>query len=1288
MKTILTRLFTVLMLMLFSMGVSAKVDVELNKEYKGGKVEVKSQEDNPDGSTLVTITVTPDQGFTITHSDKTKGVIVVAVRPTSSQSGTRALQIAGDLDVTDPTETVSYPNSVNYQFTVPAGLNAWVRDVLFQDNSRKGNPTDLDSSLPVNIDYSGTYYIATIGYDGNPENANNYYLCPTEGWISYKADDAWEEGDSNPFLTTYKCKSNAYHSGDPSNAVWIIEKHPEENYYYIKHKSSGQYMVSNGQISGTSNANRIRVHLETVAQDDLDDKALFYINPYSQTINSVVYSYLLISPKSEDGWNKNQTVDKRSQDLKWYTVNGGNQDALTGKGKDGGPNNTYKETGGVLGLYTEYDANAQFYFEDVITRPTITCNSSNQIEITAAQSETVTIKYTTNGSTPSATNGEAYSAPFDLAEGVTTIKAITIGTDWVSNVATFTSHKRLIQNQNNGWTIDENTTDLHFYMIPGDVASGITKVNTTSLFRPSMEWTFQSASVERGIQYYYIINNANSKYLCYDTTNSVYMDDFDSGDNKFKFFMVESSKYPGTFNIIPYGQNILVFKNNGNTTADVISTTANNTNINNISVNSLWKFILPSELDTNVPFTVSNTSVTKYYQIANVGNSGYYIVPPTGNNTNATTSNSTTDADVKRGSWYFEEAQAADASDWLTYYYIRNAVTGDYLYFTKNINNDGACLVMQSTIDSENADRYMFTWAKTADKNVNYYIIPKTLKDVSQNQFSALRKHDSNISIITNLTRDAGKYGWTFSPSSFTCAVPEVTYDEENDQIEFTSPNGADVYYNVNVDSEISSSNVTKYTVPIANNSSTQVIRAICARNGTLSDKSAVVIVIFSPTITLSEGASITYDALEHQPTITSAKIDDDTTIDESEYELGGYFNGSGETVTGCKDAGDYTVVLSNQDGGDYFVYGSTTFTITPATLTVTAEAKEKDYLDPVPELTFTAIGLQGTDEQADVLSGALACDVVSDVVGNTYPITQGSLNSVNNYIISYTGANLTITAKSIGSGITPAAGITIDDITKTGSAFSTPAIMHNNTPLILGTDYDDPITTSGDATTKYYNVTFTGIGNYTGSVTVRYANVTFGTKDNTDYSATFVTNSSGDSDFAKPVDITPYIITGVEEDGTSLTAVELDYIPENVPVVLMASSSATNGFSVKVRSGGDDATTDDNKLNVATGTDADRTFEAGEIYILYNGEFVLNASGTLEEGKVYLPKSAITGSTPAPARLLIRTRNGLSGIKDVDFSPLTTPNLNWYTLDGRRLSGKPTRKGIYLQNGQKVVVK
>ena len=31
--------------------------------------------------------------------------------------------------------------------------------------------------------------------------------------------------------------------------------------------------------------------------------------------------------------------------------------------------------------------------------------------------------------------------------------------------------------------------------------------------------------------------------------------------------------------------------------------------------------------------------------------------------------------------------------------------------------------------------------------------------------------------------------------------------------------------------------------------------------------------------------------------------------------------------------------------------------------------------------------------------------------------------------------------------------------------------------------------------------------------------------------------------------------------------------------------------------------------------------------------------------------------------------------------------NDNWHTLDGRKLSGEPTKSGIYVRNGKKVIV-
>jgi hypothetical protein len=29
-----------------------------------------------------------------------------------------------------------------------------------------------------------------------------------------------------------------------------------------------------------------------------------------------------------------------------------------------------------------------------------------------------------------------------------------------------------------------------------------------------------------------------------------------------------------------------------------------------------------------------------------------------------------------------------------------------------------------------------------------------------------------------------------------------------------------------------------------------------------------------------------------------------------------------------------------------------------------------------------------------------------------------------------------------------------------------------------------------------------------------------------------------------------------------------------------------------------------------------------------------------------------------------------------------------WYTMDGRKLEGKPTKKGLYINNGRKIVIK
>lgn len=297
-------------------------------------------------------------------------------------------------------------------------------------------------------DYSGIYYIASAGkgaansnnytYSANNPD-NNFYLCPTEGWCFYKPVDDFAPHTStdypNPFLTTYKCKTNDYHNGNSSAAIWTIEKAPNSNHYYIKQTLTGKYLLSNGQIRTSDNPDRIRVHLQEVDVDTLSDPniALFDIYPISG-------ANLVIKPVGiTDG---NHSAHTGHSDHKWLTVNYGNYNYLTGQsGKTGGPSG-YANTAGIIGIYTEDDANGKFRLEKAtIDPPTITNNFNGTITITSAV-EGAIIYYTTNGETPTTTSYTGMGdtpVTFDLEEGVTVIKAVAKGSSdyFPSSVCTY-----------------------------------------------------------------------------------------------------------------------------------------------------------------------------------------------------------------------------------------------------------------------------------------------------------------------------------------------------------------------------------------------------------------------------------------------------------------------------------------------------------------------------------------------------------------------------------------------------------------------------------------------------------------------------------------------------------------------------------------------------------------------------------------------------------------------------------------------------------------------------------
>ena len=119
--------------------------------------------------------------------------------------------------------------------------------------------------------------------------------------------------------------------------------------------------------------------------------------------------------------------------------------------------------------------------------------------------------------------------------------------------------------------------------------------------------------------------------------------------------------------------------------------------------------------------------------------------------------------------------------------------------------------------------------------------------------------------------------------------------------------------------------------------------------------------------------------------------------------------------------------------------YVGANFAITPLDITVTADAKSKDYGGSDPALTYTYTpSLIGSD----TFSGALS-RVAGENAG-TYAITQGTLSLSSNYTITYVGANLTINPL----GIT----VTADAKSKTyGDA--DPALTYTYTPSLIGGD-------------------------------------------------------------------------------------------------------------------------------------------------------------------------------------------------------------------------------------------
>ena len=513
---------------------------------------------------------------------------------------------------------------------------------------------------------------------------------------------------------------------------------------------------------------------------------------------------------------------------------------------------------------------------------------------------------------------------------------------------------------------------------------------------------------------------------------------------------------------------------------------------------------------------------------------------------------------------------------------------------------------------------------------------------------------------------------------SAKCKTPVITFDNVTSEVTITSDDDETIYYTTDGSNPDANSNV--YSDSFVLNAGA-VIKAISKKNGLIDSEIATLTVekLATPTISFNEetrkvtitaveGAVIYYTTNDTDPTIEEATAHAESSIViahalpstkiHARAVKSGYINSDIATKTDIpvKVITNPTIILAE----DAFVYDGSAKE--PA---ITVKDGDVDVSADEYEVTYSSNTNAGT-----------ASVTVSDKADGDYEVNGSK--------------TFTISPKTIGDGTTAADGISLE-MTDDGSLS---AVKDGSTTLVENTDYTQEA--EEDGSDKI--ITITGIGNYTGIVKGIYASPQFDDPDGDGGPGQAAAVYMAKRDLSCPSGINPYIIRKVNPSIGTAVITPLDYIPVDVPVLLLSDDEAS-GFVASPKDPSIPEVTaqtkNSNLLKVSAGGE---TVKAAQIYMFYKGELVLTKAGTLGEGKFYLynPNYANTstsgnsGSSEARGTLqFIIDDEDTTGITELEKSTTKKQDTDvWYTLDGRRLSVKPSKAGIYIHQGQKEYIK
>lgn len=186
---------------------------------------------------------------------------------------------------------------------------------------------------------------------------------------------------------------------------------------------------------------------------------------------------------------------------------------------------------------------------------------------------------------------------------------------------------------------------------------------------------------------------------------------------------------------------------------------------------------------------------------------------------------------------------------------------------------------------------------------------------------------------------------------------------------------------------------------------------------------------------------------------------------------------------------------------------------------------------------------------------------------------------------------------------------------------------------------------------------------------------------DDTSQAAAFV----AEEDYALPEGIRAYIVTGVDLSCGKVILTALDYLPAGVPTILVTDETAGD-FILCSKDPDTPEMSDDEKASnmLRVGSPAVQP-SAYEDFVFIDGMFLMMGGGTLPTGMVFLDLNQDLAANTRGS-LLIGGDSNKTGIVEVKKEESRVEG--WFTLDGRRLSTAPVRKGIYIHNDRKVMIK